>query len=218
MSKQNELIIFGVKNMALEIQEIALSFYQETFSKVSCVYFSEDFVEKNNLVEKIKNDESGLYFNIGFGGTNKKACMEFLKKYPNIKPFTIIHPTAVIAPSAQIGQGCFIQPNVTVSSKVVLGDFCVLNYNVSVGHDSILSDNVMVQPGARVSGNCFVGENSMIGSNSFVYQNTKIGKDVLVDAMTYVHDDLADNLIVSSRYPRAISRDDISQEKLPMWN
>jgi sugar O-acyltransferase (sialic acid O-acetyltransferase NeuD family) len=215
MHKKSELIIFGVKNMALEIREIVLNFYADTFSKTSCIYFSDSFIQDNNLEEKINRLDYTIFFIIGFGGSNRTDCIEALKKYSNFKPFTVIHPSAVIAPSAKIGEGCFIQPNATISTNVQLGDHCLVNYNVSVGHDSVLADNVFIQPGARVSGNCKIGANTLIGSNSFVYQNVKVGEGCLIDALTYIHDDVPNKMVVSSRYSGPISRDSL-KNKLPI--
>ena len=195
--QKNELIIFGTKNMAVEIQEMAASFYADSFENIKMIYFSEDFIKENNLEDKVNSGNFTFYYIIGFGGKNRQMCIEALKKYSNFEPFSIIHPSAVIAKSAKIGKGCLIFPNTTISSNAVLGDHCVINYNASVGHDTVLSDNIFIQPGARVSGNCQIGEGTLIGSNSFIYQNVKLGKECLVDALTYIHDSVQDRMIVS---------------------
>jgi carbonic anhydrase/acetyltransferase-like protein (isoleucine patch superfamily) len=75
---------------------------------------------------------------------------------------------------------------------------------------------VFIHPGARVSGNCKIGERSLIGSNSFVYQNVKVGKDCLIDALTYLHEDVPDKMVVSSRYNKPVHRDTL-KDKLTMW-
>lgn len=212
-SKKNKLIIFGTKNMAVEIKEMAEMFYAETFDMVELVFFTEDFFAKT------ANDSSkfNLYYIVGFGGTNRQLCIAAFHQHPEFQPFTIIHPSAVVAKSAKIGKGCLIMAHATISTNAVLGDQCVVNYNASVGHDSVLEGNNFVQPGARVSGNCLIGYSTLIGSNSFVYQNVKIGRESLIDAMTYVHDDVKEKMLVSSRYPKPISRDQLEKNKIPMW-
>jgi sugar O-acyltransferase (sialic acid O-acetyltransferase NeuD family) len=216
MLQTNELLIFGTKNMSVEIKEMAEVFYADKFAKISMVYFSDDFIKENNLEDKINRDDYKIYYIIGFGGTTRKQCIEALKKYSNFEPVSIIHPTAVIAKSASLGKGCFIHPQVTISTNAKIGDHCVINYNASVGHDAVLEDNVFIQPGARVSGNCHIGENTLIGSNSFVYQAVKVGKDCLIDALTYVRHDLPERIIMSLRYKKPISRDEAP--KIPMWD
>ncbi len=206
------LIIFGVKNMALEIKEIAETFFAEQFSEVKTIFFTEKFVKENNLDLKSK-----YYYIVGFGGSGRGACLEMLKTFSNFEPISIIHPSAVISKSARIGSGCLIMPQVTVSTNAVVGDNCVLNYACSIGHDSILKENIFIQPGARISGNCLIGQGSLVGSNAFVYQNVEVGEECLIDALTYVHENLPARTMLSSRYKEAVSRDNLEKGKIPMW-
>lgn len=137
-TNNNELLIFGVKNMAVEIFEVASLYYPKKFGKVRMVYFSETFIQDNDLEDKVNRPDYTIFFIIGFGGKNRTECIEALKKYSNFKAFSIIHPSAIISPSAKIGDGSFIQPNVTISTNAQLGCHCLVNYNASVGHDAIL--------------------------------------------------------------------------------
>ncbi len=211
--KKNKLVIFGVKNMAVEIREMAELYYAKTFQDLEMVYFSEEYFQKASVEAETWN----LFYTIGFGGTNRKLCIEALSKYPHFQAFSIIHPSAAIAPSAKIGRGCVIMPHATISTNAVVGDHCVVNYNASVGHDSVLAGNNFIQPGARISGNCQIGEGSLIGSNSFVYQNVRIGKECLIDAMAYIHDEVGDRMLISPRYEKPVSRDELEKNKIPMW-
>lgn len=215
--KNKELIIFGIKNMAIEIKEIASTYFKQEFCSIKTIYFNDSFVEDNNLENKINRKDYTIHYIIGFGGTKRKECIAAMKKYINFVPYSIIHPSAIIAETAKIGEGCFIQPNTTISSNVIMGDHCVINYNASVGHDSILADNIFIQPGARVSGNCNIGTGTMLGSNSFILQNVTVGEDCLIDALTYIHDDLQKRMIVSSRYDKPVSRDEVNKNKISMW-
>jgi UDP-3-O-[3-hydroxymyristoyl] glucosamine N-acyltransferase len=73
-----------------------------------------------------------------------------------------IHPTAVIAPSARIGQRPSIGPYVVIDEGAVLGDDCVLK------------SFVVVYQGARI-GNRFLAH-----SHAVVRENTEIGDDVIL--------------------------------------
>ncbi len=55
------------------------------------------------------------------------------------------HPTAVIDPGAQIGEGTKIWHFCHVSPRSVLGKNCVLGQNVYIADDVVLGDNVKVQ-------------------------------------------------------------------------
>lgn len=203
--------------MALEIREMAMEYYRENFDNIQNIYFTDTFIKENDLESKVNKNDYVIYYLIGFGGSNREKCIEELKKYSNFIPFTIVHPTAVVAKTVKIGKGCVLFANTTISSNVNIGDHCVINYNASVGHDSFLSDNIFIQPGCRISGNCKIGANTLVGSNSFIYQNISIGKECLIDALTYVHDNLPERSIISLRYDKIIKRDLLVDGQMPMW-
>ena len=47
----------------------------------------------------------------------------------------MIHPTAIIIPTAKIGEGVVICPYCLVSDNVQLDDFVMMNTYASCGHD-----------------------------------------------------------------------------------
>jgi UDP-3-O-[3-hydroxymyristoyl] glucosamine N-acyltransferase len=87
--------------------------------------------------------------------------------HPPVQPVPGIHPSAVVAPDAlvgegteigpcvvigagaRIGAGCILQPQVTVGPGVEIGDGCRLHANSSVSH-AILGRGVVLHPGARI--------------------------------------------------------------------
>ncbi|WP_421993922.1 UDP-3-O-(3-hydroxymyristoyl)glucosamine N-acyltransferase [Roseococcus sp.] len=87
--------------------------------------------------------------------------------HPRPVPQGRIHPTAVVAPDAvigegteigpmsvigagaRIGEGCLIGPLVTVGPGVVLGKGCILHSHASISH-AICAEGVVLHPGARV--------------------------------------------------------------------
>lgn len=73
-----------------------------------------------------------------------------------------IHPSAVIAPSAQVGQRPSIGPYVVIEEGVVLGDDCVLK------------SFVVIYRGARV------GHRFFAHSHAVVRENAEIGDDVIL--------------------------------------
>ncbi len=69
-----------------------------------------------------------------------------------------LHPTAVIAVSAQLGEG------VTVSAGAVIGEDAVIEDGVSIGPNSILGDD------------CRVGEGTFIGARVTLYDGAVVGE------------------------------------------
>ena len=95
---------------------------------------------------------------------------------------TMVHPSAVISPSAQIGEGTWIHPNVTIWSMSRIGFCCHVNRNSSLAHHSILGDFSRLNAGVHTSGYCEIGMRTTLGSGSCTKENIKIGNDCFVGA------------------------------------
>ena len=106
----------------------------------------------------------------------------------------LIHPSAWISPSAQIGPGSVVFAQAAVQSQVAIGTGSILNTGCSVDHDAQLSDAVHVCPGARLAGEVQVGARSWIGIGASVIQQVSIGADVNVGAGAAVLRDLPDGV------------------------
>ena len=82
-------------------------------------------------------------------------------------PSALVHPTAqlgqgtrigphvVIGRDVIIGQGCELFPGVVVMDRARVGDGCVLHAHAVVREDSVLGARVILQPGAVVGGDGF---------------------------------------------------------------
>lgn len=191
------LIIFG-DNTADEIHAVAAEFYSGEFDQISKAYFSPD-----SNPDEIANEYSGafseVFFCIGVVEDRLRKRIQEVALKNNFKPFSIVHPSASIANSAQIGNGCFIAPQSIVSVRAVVGDYSILHFHSSVGHDAKLGMNVTVLPGARVSGEVQLGDFVLVGSNAFIFQGVKIGAGTQIDALTYVRHDVPTNMVISCR-------------------
>lgn len=106
----------------------------------------------------------------------------------------LIHPTAWISPSAEIGPGTVIFAQAAVQSDVVIGSGAILNTGCSIDHDAVIDDGVHICPGARLAGEVKVGTRSWIGIGASVIQQVHIGSDVTVGAGAAVVNDLPDGV------------------------
>lgn len=84
-----------------------------------------------------------------------------------------LHPTAVVASTASIGNGAQIAAHAvigdecTVGDRVSIGPGCVLGDGVSIAADSRLLANVTVMHGVRIGSRCLVHSGAVIGSDGF---------------------------------------------------
>lgn len=113
-----------------------------------------------------------------------------------------IHPTAIIASSAEIGEGTVISHNASVGPKVKIGKFNMLNSRCTIGHDSVLGNFNFISPQVAVSGNSHIGNGNLLGTNSCTIPGILIGNNNKIGAGTSVIMNVGDNLTVVGNKPR----------------
>ncbi|MGA9638644.1 UDP-3-O-(3-hydroxymyristoyl)glucosamine N-acyltransferase [Flavobacterium sp.] len=91
---------------------------------------------------------------------------DFNKLTNHFKPF--IHSSVSIAPTAQIGEGTIIQPNVFVGNHVLIGENCLIHPNVCIYDHTVIGDNVIIHAG------------TVLGADAFYYKKRETGFDQLV--------------------------------------
>lgn len=86
-----------------------------------------------------------------------------------------IHPTAVIAPDAVIGEGAGIGPFVVIESGAQVGKNCSLCAGVfigqksTIGQDSFVYPNVTIREGVSIGQRVIIHSGTVIGSDGFGY-------------------------------------------------
>ena len=65
----------------------------------------------------------------------------------------LIHKTAIISPTAQIGDGAIIRENVVISRQVVVGKGCLINIGAMIDHECQIGDDAHIPMGAIVRNN-----------------------------------------------------------------
>ena len=198
------LIVFGDKT-ADEILPVAKAQYSKDFTDIRKHYFDEK-TWQDPAFKKMVAAHDDVYFIIGVVETQLRMQIQKLSEESGFQPFSVIHKSADIADSAEIGAGCFIGPQAVVSVNAKIGDFSIVHIHASIGHDSVLGKHCAILPGARISGEATLGDGVLVGTNSAIFQTVTVGDYTQVDAMTYVNADVPDAHLVSSRLPRPIKR------------
>jgi UDP-3-O-[3-hydroxymyristoyl] glucosamine N-acyltransferase len=84
-----------------------------------------------------------------------------------------IHPSAVIDPSAFLGQGVALGPYAVVAAGVQVGDRstvgagCYLGPDVVLGTDCVIEPNVTIQRDCQLGDRCIVHSGAVIGGDGF---------------------------------------------------
>ncbi len=191
------LIVFGDKT-ANEVLEAAKLAHPHSFGNMERLYFAEPNFTDVQLPTHLKN-EAEVFYNIGVADVRVKLLIHSRCQQLGWRPFTVVHPSSVISPSARLGLGTFVGSLAAVSTNAIVGDHCIVQLCSSIGHDASIGDYCAILPGARISGMVKIGDRVLIGSNAFVNAGVQIGNDCQVDALTYVSRDLQDGQILSVR-------------------
>lgn len=119
------------------------------------------------------------YFVIGIGNN---SIRKKINNENNLKLYTAIHPSAIIAQDVKIGIGSVIMAGVVINPGTVIGKNCIINTCSSLDHDNLLEDYVHISPGAHLAGTVSVKEGTWICTGAIVKNNITIGKNNIIGA------------------------------------
>ncbi len=146
--------------------------------------------------EWLRNPETMLI--IGSLGKARSAIYDFFWRHHHVIHTNYshnIHPTAVIAETAQYGNGLHMGSHSSLGAYAKVGNFTVINRHSSIDHHTVLEDFVTINPGVTVSGICHLGKGVIIGAGAVVIDKVRIGENTLVGAGSVVTKDLPANVI-----------------------
>jgi acetyltransferase EpsM len=103
---------------------------------------------------------------------------------------TVVHPSAVVAPSAEIGAGTLVGAGCIVAVHTRIGEHVILNRASLVGHHTQIDDYVTVSPGANIAGLVTVGRSAYVAMGAIVVDRIKIGELAVVGAGAVVTRDV----------------------------
>lgn len=106
------------------------------------------------------------------------------------KVVTLIHPHAVIARDAVIGEGTVVMAGAVINPNARIGKGCIINTCSSVDHDCVLGDFCHVAVGAHLCGTVKTGECTWIGAGATVSNNIDICGNCTVGAGCVVVKDI----------------------------
>lgn len=122
----------------------------------------------------------------------------------------LIHPSAVVAPSARLGRNVIVMPGCVIGPHVTLGSICCLFSGVIIEHDAAIGENVVFGPGSAVSGYVTIGRHAFLGTGSVCAPDVRVGERALVGAGAVVVDDIPAGVIaigVPARVHREVGPD-----------
>lgn len=181
------LVIIGASGLAREVYDLALTCYGANPDFKVKGFLSDGpsnieamgYPKVLNTVSDYEIQEGDVFFcAIGKVRDRKKTSEIILMKGGTF--INLIHPTAIISPSAKIGVGVAIKAFSSLASDVTLGNFVYLQSSVILGHDVSLGNYCHVNSFSFFAGHVKVEDLCVINAGAKLIQNIKVGTGATV--------------------------------------
>lgn len=134
--------------------------------------------------------ESPFIISIGNNKIRKQVAERLQTAYGKA-----IHPSAILSPTAKIGDGTVVMQGAIIQADANVGKHCIINTGASVDHECVIGDYVHVSPHATLCGNVHVGEGSWIGAGTTIIPNLSVGKWCVIGAGSVITEDIPDHVL-----------------------
>jgi len=150
----------------------------------------------------IKNHNVNTEVNYLMGIANLEYRQSIIEKLQSrgAEFMGLIHPTAIISPSAEIHPTTVISHNASVGAKAKLGKYNMLNSRCTIGHDSLIGDFNFISPQVAISGNTKIGDGNLIGTNACTIPGISIGNNNKIAAGMVIYKPVGDDSTVMFRH------------------
>jgi sugar O-acyltransferase (sialic acid O-acetyltransferase NeuD family) len=123
-----------------------------------------------------------MNFLISIGDNRIRARRYAAAAAAGLPAATLLHPSAIVSPSAMIGEGTVIMPRAIVNADARIGRNCILNTGAIVEHDCVIGDHVHISPGAVLGGGVRVGDFTLVGTGAHALPRAVIEEGAVVGA------------------------------------
>tara|TARA_B100000965_G_scaffold405785_1_gene441264 strand:+ start:988 stop:1626 length:639 start_codon:yes stop_codon:yes gene_type:complete len=133
----------------------------------------------------LSHDPAKVLLAVGIGSTRDTALRrEVFERFSRrgYRFATIVHPRAVVAPSAELGEGTVVMAGAVVQPRCRIAANVIINTGAQIDHDGTIGPHCHIAPGAVLSGNVTVESDAHIGAGTTVIQGITIGANALCAA------------------------------------
>lgn len=159
-SNELNLLILGAGSHGHDVKEVAEALH--IFHKIS---FLDDNVKGENIIGKCKDaPELRRKYPCAFVAIGDNQKRKEYAEYLQVNKFLIpklISPTAVVSPTAQIGDGTVVMPQATVGAATIEG-YCIIASNSIINSFSTIKAYSHIDAGGIVSKGAQLSEGAFV--------------------------------------------------------
>lgn len=122
-------------------------------------------------------------------------------------PFaTVIHPSAVVAPSARVGAGAVVLALAVLNPDAQVGAGAIVNTGAVIEHDVMVGDFAHVASNATLAGGARVDRLALLGSGAIVLPGCSVGMGSVVGAGAVVTRDVPSGVVATGVPARTLKK------------
>lgn len=133
-----------------------------------------------SLLSDLLDSETKVIIAIGDNKIRKQTTIRLgleIERYASI-----IHPSAVVSPTAVIGNGTVIMPQAVINTGAKLGLHCIVNTRAIIEHDNKIGSYTHLSPNVTLTGNVKTGEGAHVGASATIIPGIEIGSWSVIGA------------------------------------
>jgi acetyltransferase EpsM len=135
----------------------------------------------------------------------RRAAVEDARAHGFAQAVTMTDPTATVAASARLGEGCFVGAGSVVGAGARLGEGTLVNRSCSVAHHVTFGPFATTGPGVVIAGGCRIEAEAFIGAGAVLAPEVQIGHGAVVGAGAVVIRDVAPREVVVGNPARPLA-------------
>jgi sugar O-acyltransferase (sialic acid O-acetyltransferase NeuD family) len=134
---------------------------------------------------------------IGYKQMAFRQNIFFSLKEMGIPIGTFIHPSAYVARSASIHEGCIVLVNCLIEMNAVLHENVFLGSASFISHDVNIGAHCYCSPSLNIAGNTTIGECCFLGINTTTINEVHVGNNVIAGAGSVITKDIPPDVLVA---------------------
>ena len=198
MSGAPRIILAGAGRFAEEITDIALMAGVEVAAWIEGLDASRARVHPRPpilWVDEQRAFEPDLPIVPAIGAVARRGIVERLASEGR-RLATLVHPSAVVAPSAHLEPGCVVFPGVVIGARTRVGGGTIINRGALLGHHTEIGAFSFVGPGANIAGAIRMGGQVYVGLGAVIRDGLSVGAHAVIGAGAVVVADVAEGTTV----------------------
>lgn len=161
-----------------------------------------------NALPRVLRQRKGIRAVVAIGDNRIRRGCAAKVVAAGVELVSVVHPSAIVSPSAKIGRNVVIAAGAIVGTEAILADSVLVNSGAIVDHECRIGEGVHVGPGAKLAGRVSVDAGAFIGLGAAVIQCCSIGAESIIGAGAVVIRDVEPGTTVVGVPARTIKAPD----------